>query len=122
VNISGHAHVDEGEVITIGGFVIEGDTPVKVLIRGLGPELQDKGVSNALNDPNIILYSGSRIIVSNNDWRDNMNVSEIAALDIAPTHDNESAILTELAPGTYTVHLKDAQGELGVGIIAIDRM
>ena len=122
VNISGRALVGEGEAITIGGFVIEGDTPVKVLIRGLGPQLRDKGVSNALSDPNIILYSGSRIIGSNNDWRHNANVSEIAILDNAPTHDKESAILSELAPGTYTVHLKGGQGELGVGIIAIDRL
>ncbi|MEW8626776.1 MAG: VCBS repeat-containing protein [Candidatus Thiodiazotropha sp.] len=122
VNISGRALVSEGEAITIGGFVIEGDTPVKVLIRGLGPQLREQGVSNALSDPNITLYSGSRIIGSNNDWRDNPNVSEIAALDNAPTHDNESAILSELAPGTYTVHLKGGQGELGVGIIAIDRL
>ncbi len=122
VNISGRAFVDEGEAITIGGFVIEGDTPVKVLIRGLGPQLRDKGVSNALNDPNITLFSGSTIIASNNDWKNGANAAEISQLDIAPEQDREAAILRELEPGTYTVHLHGATGDTGVGIIAVDRL
>ncbi len=122
VNISGRAFVDEGEAITIGGFVIEGDTPVKVLIRGLGPQLRNKGVSNALGDPNITLFSGSTVIANNNDWKNGAHASEIAELDIAPEHDREAAILRELAPGTYTVHLRGATGNAGVGIIAVDRL
>ncbi len=122
VNISGRAFVDEGEAITIGGFVIEGDTPVKVLIRGLGPQLRDKGVSNALNDPNITLFSGSTIIASSNDWKNGANAAEISQLDIAPEQDKEAAILKELEPGTYTVHLRGASGDTGVGIIAVDRL
>ncbi len=122
VNISGRAFVDKGEEITIGGFVIEGDTPVKVLIRGLGPQLKDQGVSNALGDPNITLFSGNTIIASNNDWKNSARAQEIANLDIAPEHDKEAAILRELKPGTYTVHLRGAVGDAGVGIIAVDRL
>ncbi|MEW8627293.1 MAG: VCBS repeat-containing protein [Candidatus Thiodiazotropha sp.] len=122
VNISGRAFVDEGDGITIGGFIIEGDTPVKVLIRGLGPSMQANGVNNTLADPNLVLFSGDNIISSNNDWQSSSKASEIAALENAPTHDKEAAILTELAPGTYTVHLRGKLGDTGIGIIAIDRI
>ncbi len=122
VNISGRAHVDEGEAITIGGFVVEGDTPVKVLIRGLGPQLRNKGVNDALEDPNITLYSGDTVIARNNDWRSGDRALEIAELDIAPEEEKEAAILRELQPGTYTVHLRGAARETGVGIIAVDRL
>ncbi len=122
VNISGRALVAEGEEIAIGGFVIEGDTPVKVLIRGLGPQLRDKGVNNALEDPNITLFSGNKVIASNNDWKRSAQVSEIAKLDIAPEHDKEAALLADLEPGVYTVHLRGRVGDTGVGIIAVDRL
>ncbi|MES9834463.1 MAG: VCBS repeat-containing protein [Candidatus Thiodiazotropha sp. DIVDIV] len=122
VNISGRALVDEGENITIGGFIIEGDTPIKVLIRGLGPHLLEKGVANPLEDPKITLFSGDNIIASNNDWKRSANASEIAALNNAPSHDREAAILTELEPGTYTVHLRGGVDDTGVGIIAVDRL
>jgi hypothetical protein len=122
VNISGRAYVDEGEAITIGGFVVEGDTPVKVLIRGLGPQLRNKGVNDALEDPNITLYSGDSVIARNNDWKRGDRAMEIAELDIAPEEDKDAAILRELEPGTYTVHLRGASGDTGVGIIAVDRL
>ncbi|MES9991731.1 MAG: FG-GAP-like repeat-containing protein [Candidatus Thiodiazotropha sp.] len=122
VNISSRAQVAEGENIAIGGFIIEGDTPVKVLIRGLGPHLQEHGLDNPLADPDITLFSGQSIIASNNDWMSSKNASEIAALEIAPTHESEAAILTELEPGAYTVHLRGRSGETGVGIIAVDRL
>lgn len=122
VNISSRALVNEGENLAIGGFVIEGDTPVKVLIRGLGPMLQEHGLDNPLADPNLTLFSGNTIIASNDDWMDNANASEIAALADAPTYDSEAAILTELEPGRYTVHLRGTKNDTGVGIIAIDRI
>jgi hypothetical protein len=122
VNISGRALVNEGESLTIGGFIIEGDTPVKVLVRGLGPSLQRHGVENALADPTLTLFSGNTAIASNNNWKNSANAPAIAVLAIAPTDDREAAILTELEPGAYTVHLRGSIGGSGVGIIAIDRL
>jgi hypothetical protein len=122
VNISSRAFVKNGEDIAIGGLTIEGDTPVKVLIRGLGPLLQESGVENTLTDPSLTLFSGNTIIATNNNWKNSANASEIASLENAPTYDSEAAILIDLEPGTYTVHLRDASGESGVGIVAIDRL
>ena len=120
-SFSTRSYVGDGSNIQIGDFIIEGDTPVKVLLRGLGPLLKENGVESALSDPTLTLFSGNNVIASNDDWKSNANASEIAALENAPTHDSEAAILTELEPGSYTVHLRGVNDEKGVGIIAIDR-
>ncbi|MCU7801597.1 MAG: VCBS repeat-containing protein [Candidatus Thiodiazotropha sp. (ex Lucinoma borealis)] len=122
INISGRALVGEGEDLTIGGFIVEGDSPVKVLIRGLGPQLEERGVEGVLSDPTLTLFLDNSIIASNNDWKSDANASEIAELVNAPTYDSEAAILTDLAPGSYTVHLRGRVGGSGVGIIAVDQL
>ncbi|MCB1788545.1 MAG: hypothetical protein KDJ33_19990 [Gammaproteobacteria bacterium] len=121
VSISGRALVGTGERIAIGGFIVEGDTPVRVLIRGLGPSLGDAGVSIPLADPLLKLHAHSRVIAINDDWRSAPNADEIAALADPPLDDKEAAILAVLNPGTYTVFLRGADGGTGVGIVAIDR-
>lgn len=38
-NISTRAYVSQGEVALIGGFIIAGNAPKKVILRALGPSL-----------------------------------------------------------------------------------
>ncbi|HYJ06127.1 MAG TPA: hypothetical protein VEX43_13400, partial [Chthoniobacterales bacterium] len=52
----------------------------------------------------------------NNDWRDASNYPEIEGLGLQPGNDLESAILKTLAPGAYTVILKDVNGDTGIGL------
>jgi len=99
----------------IGGFIIAGDKPKKVLIRGLGPSLP---LTGALSDPAVDLYdSTSKLIASNDNWISNR--LDIVATTLAPTSERETAILTTLDPGAYTALLHDATGLPGLGLVEV---
>ena len=70
-NLSGRARVSSGAKALIGGFVVTGDRPLKVLIRGVGPGLTDFGVSTPLADPRLSLYGTAGVLASNEDWKPN---------------------------------------------------
>ena len=48
VDISTRGPVTSGEGVLIGGFSVTGNSPKKVLVRGVGPGLTAYGVSGAL--------------------------------------------------------------------------
>src|SRR5205085_3914639 len=51
VNLATRVFVDTGERVAIAGFIVTGDVPKKVLIRGIGPSLVDNGVPTPLANP-----------------------------------------------------------------------
>ena len=59
LNISTRASVLTGDQVLIAGFIITGNEPKKLIIRGLGPSLARAGVSGALADPTLELHQGS---------------------------------------------------------------
>jgi len=116
-NISTRAKVGNVNKIVIAGFVIEGNQSKTVLIRGRGPSVTVG--STRLADPKLTLKSGSTTLVTNDNWKDAANADDIAATGKAPSNDLESAILTTLTPGAYTVWLQAVGGQLGIGIIEV---
>ena len=58
VNTSIRGQVGAGSSTMIAGFVVSGGGTKKVLIRGLGPELANRGVFNVIGDPQLSLYAG----------------------------------------------------------------
>ena len=55
--------------MVIGGFIVQGTEPKKVIIRAIGPELTQHGVPNALANPTLELHDGTgALIASNNNW------------------------------------------------------
>jgi hypothetical protein len=118
VNISTRAFIGTGDQRVIGGFVVSGNKPKTVLIRGLGTSLGTKGVSNALTNPLVELYSGPNKINSNDDWQSASNASAIGSL-FPPEDSKESALLVTLDPGAYTAILSGVGGATGIGLIEI---
>ena len=103
----------------IGGFVISGNTPKKVAIRGMGPVLANFGINNFLADPFLELRgSGGGLILSNDNWKDSQQ-AEIQSLGLAPNDNREAVIVTTLTPGTYTALLTGKNGTTGVGLLEI---
>jgi hypothetical protein len=115
LNISTRVRVEAGESAMIGGFIIAGEMPKKVLIRGLGPSLS---ITGALSNPVLELYdSAGKLIASNDNWvSDRLNVLATA---IPPTSERESAIMTTLSPGAYTAVVHDLSGQPGLGLVEI---
>ncbi len=119
LNIATRVFVDTGERVPIAGFIVAGDVPKRVLLRGIGPSLSGNGVPTPLADPTLTLFDdkGGTIILNNN-WRDSQE-PEIAATGIPPQNDLESALIATLPPGHYTAALTGVGGTTGNGLIEV---
>ncbi len=114
VNVSTRSFVESGDNVMIGGLIVVGGTPQKVLVRGLGPSLP---VAGSLPDPIVNLYDGQGALIGSNDnWRDTQE-AEITATTLAPVNDAESALIQTLAPGAYTAIVQGKNGASGVGLV-----
>ncbi len=116
-NISTRVKVGKGDNVLIGGFIITGSGPKKVIIRAIGPSVSAPGT---LADPTLTLYnkSGKRI-ASNDDWMNNSNKQEIINSTVAPKNDKEAALLLALKPGSYTAVVKGKNDTTGVGLLEV---
>jgi hypothetical protein len=115
-NISTRGFVQSGDDVMIGGFIVSGNSAQKVLIRALGPSLP---LSNSLPDPVLELHDqNGALLRSNDNWRTDQQV-EIQATGIPPTDDRESAIVSSLPPAAYTAIVRDASGNVGIGLVEI---
>lgn len=118
-NLSARASVLTGDNVMIGGFVIGGATPKKVLVTARGPSLAAWGVPGTLANPSLLLLSGQAIIAANDDVATAPNLGEILATGVAPGGPGESAILATLEPGAYTAIVSGSGGGTGIGIVEI---
>jgi hypothetical protein len=105
-----------GENVLIGGIIVTGNVPKRVIVRGLGPSLGAAGVSGALADPVLELYQGNTLLFSNDNWQDSQG-GEIAATGVAPGNTFEAAIVRTLDPGNYTAILRGKGDTIGVGLV-----
>lgn len=115
-NLSTRAYISTGDKVLIGGILLRGNVTKRIMIRGLGPELQDS-VSNALADPKLdVMDSNGTLIATNDDWQTANNTAEIQQTQLQPTNAKESAILMPFIAGDYTVILS-GNGANGTGLL-----
>ena len=69
LNISTRALVQTGDQVLIGGFIVTGNEPKTIVVRGVGPSLAGFGVSGALADPTLELHQGNTILATNDNWK-----------------------------------------------------
>lgn len=120
-NISTRGLVGTGDDVLIGGVIVVGSDPQKVVVRAIGPALGKAGVRGALQDPSLELHdSNGALLASNNDWRDTQE-TEISATGLMPTNDLESAIVTTLSASPngigYTAIVRGVNGSTGVALV-----
>ena len=115
-NISTRGFVDTGDNVMIGGFIIGGTEPAKVLVRGIGPSLAGSGVSGALAATVLEVHDANGAVLMNQGWRATQE-SDIIATQIPPQSDGDSAVLANLVPGSYTAILRGANNTTGIGLI-----
>jgi hypothetical protein len=127
-NISTRAFVQTGDNVMIGGVMVQGTQPKRVIVRAIGPELTQYGVPNPLADPTLEMYdSTGALIASNNDWQHTIiggiitrdQVAAIRASGHAPTDPRESAIIAMLLPGNYTTIVRGVNNTTGVGLVEV---
>jgi uncharacterized repeat protein (TIGR01451 family) len=119
VNLSTRLRVETGDKVMIGGFIVTGQIPKAVVLRGLGPSLAKFGLTDLLLDPVIELRGASgNLIFRNDDWKDTQR-NQIEGTPFQPTDDRESVIVTTLPPTSYTVILTGKNGTTGIGAVEV---
>jgi hypothetical protein len=119
LNISTRLRVEIGDNAMIGGFIITGNDPKTVVLRGIGPSLADLGISDVLTDPVLELRGANgATIYSNNNWRDDpAQAALIQGTIYQPGDDREAVMIMTLQPGAYTAILTGINQTTGVGLV-----
>jgi hypothetical protein len=127
-NVSTRAFVQTGDNGMIGGFMVQGTEPKRVIIRAIGPELTQHGVPDALVNPTLELHdSTGDLIASNNNWATTIiggiitsnQVHEIQASGHVPGDPFESAIIGDLPAGSYTAIVRGVNNMTGVALVEV---
>ena len=127
-NISTRAFVQTGDNVVIGGFIVQGTEPKRVIIRAIGPELTQYGVPNVLANPTLELHNGTgELIASNNNWATTIiggiitasQVRDIQASGHVPRDPRESAIIADLPAGNYTAIVRGVNDTTGIALVEV---
>ncbi len=96
-----------------------------LLIRAIGPTLADHGITHALGDPRLTLYSGPTAIGGNDNWGTADNAADIAAaartlgafpLDATSA---DAVAYTGFDPGPYTAYVTGSAADNGLVLLEL---
>ena len=122
VNLSTRGKVETDDRVMVGGFIISGGRPTRIIVRAIGSSLSQLGIPNALLDPTLELHNGDGSLIAQNDnWRSDQE-QEIIDSALAPSDDRESAIIATLNPGPYTAIVRGAGNSTGLALFEIYRL
>lgn len=123
-NLSARTQSGAGSATQIAGFVIGGQEPTRLLVRGIGPGLSDFNVGNPIADPMLRLMGESGEVARNENWADESRVeietacSEVGAFQV-PSGSLDAALVVELASGKYTAHVTNQVPGKGVALAEV---
>lgn len=117
-NISTRLRVETADNVLIGGFIVTGTQPKRVIIRAIGPSLS---VDGHLDDPVLELHKPDGTVIINDNWDQAENKQEIIDSTVAPSNEFESAILTVLPANNsaYTAVVRGLNGGTGVALVEV---
>jgi uncharacterized protein YggT (Ycf19 family) len=127
-NISTRSFVQTGDNVMIGGFIVHGTEPKRVIIRAIGPELTQYGVPNVLANPTLELHDRTgALIASNDNWWHTIiggiitsdQRGDIRNSGYVPADGRESAIIAELPAGNYTAIVRGVNNTMGVALVEV---
>ena len=118
-NLSSRAFVGTGSDIIIGGFVVKGPGAIKLLIRGIGPYLNQFFSGAELADPVLtLLDSNENVVASNDDWTADLQTAfDSTGAFAIPNGSKDAAMVVELSQGVYSVHLSGKSAGTGIALL-----
>ena len=125
LNISSRLRVQTGDNVLIGGFIVTGSDPKKVIVRAIGPSLTGSGIADPLADPTLELHNSAGTLATNDDWKlrpdGTSQQAEIEAIQFAPTNEKESVIIATLPANNsaYTAVLRGKNNSTGIGVVEV---
>jgi hypothetical protein len=109
------------------GFTVQGPagSTKKIVVRALGPFLAAFNISDFLANPILDIFQGNNRVATNDDWSTTQigglitsdQSQELAASGLAPGNEKESAIIANLAPGSYTAVVRGSGNTVGIGLV-----
>lgn len=123
INVSALKQIATGTTLT-AGFVVLGDSPIRVLVRAVGPGLAQFGIAGFMADPMLILFSGQSAIGATDDWSTNGATQLSAAFTAVgafalPAGSKDAALLATLQPGNYSAQVGVASGNGGAALVEV---
>jgi len=123
VNVSARAHAGPGHGVLIVGFVISGDSALRVLVRAVGPTLKSHGVAGALINPVLRVYQGDALVSQNDDWSGSEELvtamAQSGAFPLPDPSSKDSALIATLLPGAYTAVVSGVDAARGVALAEV---
>ena len=128
VNFAARALSGPGDQSLIMGFVVAGNGK-NLLVRGIGPGLTPYGVTNALADPLLTLFTPGGALATNDDWQTTLGGQADGALIAATAarvgafalanSSKDAALLLTVNNGAHTTGLVRPNSTTGVGLTEI---
>jgi len=129
-NISTRSFVQTDDNVMIGGFIVQGAQPKRVIIRAIGPELgaPPYNIPDAMVNPTLELHDGTgALIASNDNWATTIiggiitsnQFHDIVNSGHAPADGRESAIIVDLPAGNYTAIVRGVNNTTGVALVEV---
>lgn len=127
VNLAARTRVGVGADILIVGFVVDGNAPKQLLIRGVGPTLGSFGVTGTLADPllEVCRQGDAKVLFSNDNWGGAEEIKAAFAATRAfslPDDSRDAVLLVALEPGAYTAQISGVGQGRGVALVEIYEM
>jgi L-ascorbate metabolism protein UlaG (beta-lactamase superfamily) len=131
VNLSARNFAGAGENMLIAGFVISGNVPKRLLIRGVGPRLAAGfGVTGALVDPKVELFISeggrSTLFAANDNWAAEVGAApvraaftSVGAFDLPDAASRDAAMVVTAPAGAYTAQVSGVGTATGEALIEI---
>jgi hypothetical protein len=113
--------VETGDNVLIGGFIVTGTQPKKVIVRAVGPSLS-QFFAGVMADPALELRDqNGGLIEANDNWVDSPNKQAIMDTGIPPGNDKESAIVQALPANNaqYTAIVRGVNNTTGIAVVEV---
>ena len=128
VNFAARALSGPGDQSLIMGFVVAGNGK-NLLVRGIGPGLTPYGVTNALADPLLTLFTPTAVLATNDDWQTALSGQADGTLIAAtaarvgafalPNGSKDAALLLTVNNGAHTTGLVRPISTTGIALTEI---
>ena len=128
-NLSARNFAGTGDASLIAGFVVSGNVPKRLLIRGVGPRLGAFGVTGTLVDPKVELFMSeggrSTLFASNDNWAESgvtaarAAFASVGAFDLNDATSKDAAMIVTVPTGAFTAQVSGVGGATGEALVEI---
>lgn len=126
INLSARTVAGTGAQTLIAGFVLSGNVPKTLLIRGVGPGLNQFGLTGTLANPRLELHttvnSADVTVAANAGWGGTPALTaafaQVGAFNL-PATSADAVLLVSLQPGSYTAQVSGVGGTTGIALVEV---